>query len=139
MAENKTKATDASVDSYIEAIDDEPRRKDCEALAKLMARTTKQKPVMWGPSIVGFGSYHYKYESGREGDSCLVGFSSRKGDITVYLLADFPGRDELLARLGKHKTTKGCLYIRKLSDVNAKVLEQLIAVAFAEKKRRYPN
>jgi hypothetical protein len=139
MAENKTKATDASVDSYIEAIDDEPRRKDCEVLAKLMARATKQKPVMWGPSIVGFGSYHYKYESGREGDSCLAGFSSRKGDISVYLLADFPGRDELLARLGKHKTAKGCLYIRRLSDVDVKVLEQLIVSAFAEKKRRYPN
>jgi hypothetical protein len=139
MAENKTKATAASVDSYIEAIDDEPRRKDCEALAKLMARATKQKPVMWGTSIVGFGSYHYKYESGREGDSCLTGFSSRKGDISVYLLADFPERDELLARLGKHKTAKGCLYIRKLSDVDPKVLEQLIAGSVAERKRRYPN
>jgi len=85
MAENKTKATDASVDSYIAAIEDEVRRKDCQALAKLMAKVTKEKPQMWGPSIVGFGSYHYKYASGREGDTCLVGFSSRKGDISVYI------------------------------------------------------
>ena len=91
MAENKTKATEASVDGYIAAIDDESRRKDCETLAKLMANATKQQPKMWGASIVGFGSYHYKYESGREGDSCLTGFSSRKGDISVYVLASFLG------------------------------------------------
>jgi hypothetical protein len=139
MAENKTKATDSSVESYIEAIDDESRRRDCQALAKLMTRATKQKPVMWGPSIVGFGSYHYKYDSGREGDSCLTGFSARKGDISVYLLASFPGRDELLTRLGKHKMGKACLYIRKLSEVDLKILEQLIAGSVAERKHRYPN
>jgi hypothetical protein len=92
---------------------------------------------MWGTSIVGFGSYHYRYESGREGDSCLTGFSSRKGDISVYLLASFPGREELLSNLGKYKLGKGCLYIRKLSDVDLKVLEQLIAGSVTERKSRY--
>lgn len=137
MAENKTKANDASVDGYIEAIDDESRRKDCQALAKLMTKATKQKPLMWGTSIVGFGSYHYKYDSGREGDSCLTGFSSRKGAISVYLMASFPGHDELLSKLGKHKMGKGCLYINKLSDVDLKVLEQLVVGSVAEVKRRY--
>jgi uncharacterized protein DUF1801 len=137
MAENKTKATEASVESYLSAIEDESRRKDCEALSKLMSKVTKEHPKMWGTSIVGFGSYHYKYPSGREGDSCLVGFSSRKGDITLYLVADFPGHDELLSRLGKHKMGKGCLYVRKLSDVDPQVLEQLVAGSFAERKRHY--
>jgi len=137
VAENKTKATEASVDGYIVAIGDEARRNDCETLAKLMANATKQKPKMWGASIVGFGSYHYKYESGREGDSCLTGFSSRKGDVSVYLMASFPGRDKLLSKLGKHKMGKACLYIRKLSDVDLKVLGQLVVGSVAEMKRRH--
>jgi hypothetical protein len=137
MAENKTKATDASVEGYLSAIEDEARRNDCQTLAKLMTKATKQPPKMWGTSIVGFGSYHYKYESGREGDSCLTGFSSRKGDISIYLVADFPGQEALLSKLGKHKRGKGCLYIRKLDDVNLKVLEQLVVGAVAERKRRY--
>jgi hypothetical protein len=137
MAENKTKATEASAESYLSSIKDEARRKDCEALARLMARATKQPPKMWGTSIVGFGSYHYKYESGREGDSCLTGFSSRKGDISVYLVADFPGREGLLSRLGKYKVGGGCLYIRKLGDVDVKVLEQLVVASVAERKRRH--
>lgn len=137
MAENKTQATDASVESYLSAIEDESRRKDCEALAKLMAKATKQKAKMWGTSIVGFGSYHYKYESGREGDSCLTGFASRKGDISIYLMAGFPGREALFAKLGKHKMAKACLYVRKLSDIDLKVLEQLVAGSVAERKRRH--
>ena len=137
MAENKTKPTDASVNDYIAAIDNESRRKDCNALAKLMAKATKQKPKMWGTSIVGFGACHYKYDSGREGDSCITGFSSRKGDISVYLTAGFPGQDELLSKLGKHKMGKVCLYIRKLSDVDGKVLEQLVVGSVAEVRRRY--
>jgi hypothetical protein len=107
----------------------------CGALAKLMTKATKERPKMWGPSIVGFGSYHYKYESGREGDSCLVGFSSRKGDISIYLTGSFPGRKDLLAKLGKHKTAKACLYVRRLSEVDLKVLEQLIAGSLEERKR----
>jgi hypothetical protein len=137
MAENKTKATEASVESYLAAIVDEARRTDCEALTKLMAKATRQQPTMWGTSIVGFGSYHYKYESGREGDSCLTGFSSRKGDISIYLVASFPGQQELLAKLGKHKMGKGCLYIRKLADVDLKVLEHLVIGAVAERKRHH--
>ncbi len=137
MAENKTQATDASVESYLSAIEDESRRKDCEALAKLMAKATKQKAKMWGTSIVGFGSYHYKYESGREGDSCLTGFASRKGDISIYLMAGFPGREALFAKLGKYKMAKACLYVRKLSDIDLKVLEQLVAGSVAERKRRH--
>jgi uncharacterized protein DUF1801 len=137
MAENKTKATNASVEGYLSAIADETRRKDCEALAKLMTKALKEKPKMWGASIVGFGSYHYKYDSGREGDSCLTGFSSRKGDISVYLTADFPKRDQLLAKLGKHKVGGGCLYIRKLGDVDLKVLEDMVVASVAERKRHH--
>ena len=106
MAENKTKETEASVESYFAAIQDDARRKDCEALAKLMAKATKQPPKMWGSSIVGFGSYHYKYESGREGDTCLVGFSSRKSDISLYGLNAAPGHEDLIPRLGRHKAGK---------------------------------
>jgi Domain of unknown function (DU1801) len=137
MAENKTKATDASVTSYIASIEDAARRKDCEALVKLMTKATNQKPKMWGSNIVGFGSYHYKYDSGREGDSCVTGFSSRKGDISIYLTAEFAGRDELLANLGRHKVGKACLYIRRLSDVDLDIVEQLIVASFADRKSRY--
>lgn len=136
MVKNKTQATEASVADYIAAIADETRRKDCVALAKLMTRATNEKPKMWGAAIVGFGSYHYKYESGREGDSCLAGFSSRKGDISIYLLASFPERDALLAKLGKHKVAKACLYVRRLADIDPAVLEQLVANSVAERRRR---
>ena len=137
MAENKTKATDASVRDYLAKIEDDTRRDDCEALAELMARATKHPPRMWGPSIVGFGSYHYRYESGREGDSCLVGFSSRKGDISVYGLHAAADAEQLLARLGTHKAGKGCVYIRTLADVDLKVLAKLVASAATEKKREH--
>jgi hypothetical protein len=100
-----------------------------------MARATKQPPKMWGSSIVGFGSHHYRYESGREGDVCLVGFSSRKGDITVYGLTAAPGHEALIAKLGKHKAGKGCLYIRSLGDIDLKVLEKLVADAAAAKRQ----
>jgi hypothetical protein len=133
MAENKTKQTDASVDEYLAAIDDEARRKDCQALARLMAKATGLPPKMWGTAIAGFGSHHYKYDSGREGDICLVGFSSRKGDISLYGLNAAPDREVLLPKLGKHKAGKGCLYIRRLSDIDLKVLEKLIAGAAVRK------
>jgi hypothetical protein len=129
MAENKTKQTDASVAAYLAAIDDAARRKDCEDLAKLLTKATKHPATMWGTSIVGFGSYHYKYESGREGDMCLVGFSSRKSEISVYGLNAAANHDKLLAKLGKHKTGKGCLYIRRLSDIDQTVLQKLAAEA----------
>ena len=137
MAENKTKATDVSVESYLSAIEDDTRRTDCETLATLMTKATQEQPTMWGTSIVGFGSYHYKYDSGREGDSPLIGYSSRKGDITLYLESSFPGYEEFLSKLGKHKTGKGCLYIRQLSDVDQNVLKQLIVDSVAERKRHH--
>jgi hypothetical protein len=137
MAENKTKPTDARVDDYLAAIEDEARRSDCAAMVKMMSKITKQPPKMWGDSIVGFGSYHYKYESGREGDACLTGFSSRKGDISVYLLASGEEQEQLLVKLGKHKMGKSCLYIRHLSDVDAGILARLVAGSVVEVKRRY--
>jgi Domain of unknown function (DU1801) len=137
MAENKTRVTGESVSSYISTIEDAPRRKDCKALTKLMSEATNQQPRMWGKSIVGFGSYHYKYASGREGDSCLTGFSSRKNDITIYLVARFPKQAELLSKLGKYKQGKGCLYIRKLGDVDLDVLTQIVVGAYEERKRIY--
>ena len=137
MAENKTKATDTSVASYFDTISDGARRKDCEALANLMAKATKHPPKMWGSSIVGFGSYHYKYESSREGDFCLVGFSSRKGAISLYGLNTAPNHEDLIPQIGKHKAGKGCLYIRSLSDIDLTVLEKLVADAAAAKKPQH--
>ncbi len=139
MAENKTKPTGASVESYLGAIEDATRRKDCDFLVKLMTKVTRSPATMWGPTIVGFGSYHYTYESGREGDACVTGFSSRKLDLTVYLTASSPEQEALLAKLGKHRMTKACLYIRRLSDVDTQVLEQLVAGSVAEVRRRYPS
>ena len=135
MAENKTRPTKASVNAYFAAIEDDVRRKDCKAIAAMMAHASNEKATMWGPGIVGFGSYHYKYDSGREGDSCVVGFASRKGAITLYL-GDFPGRAGLLARLGKHKTSNGCLYVGKLADVDMGVLEKLIAGAVGARRKK---
>ena len=130
MAENKTRPTTSSVGSYIEAIGDETRRKDCRALAKLMARATKRKPVMRGTSIVGFGSYHYKYDSGREGDGHILGFYPRKGRITVYLMDGTARYGELLATLGKHTTTGYCVYLKRLSDIELPVLEQMLQQSY---------
>ena len=135
MAENKTRATDASVTAYLSAIADEGRRQDCLAIAGLMARITEAPATMWGTGIVGFGRYHYRYESGREGDAPVTGFSARKGDISVYLSATAPDQQALLARLGRHKMGKACLSIRKLSEVDMAVLEQLVAASVAEVKR----
>ena len=137
MAQNKTTANDASVAAYLAAIADEGRRQDCQALAALMTQATGEPAVMWGAAIVGFGSYHYQYDSGREGDACVVGFSSRKADISVYLVGEFPEREALLARLGKHKTAKACLYLRKLDDVDLAVLRDLIAASAAARKRHH--
>lgn len=134
MSENKTKPTQANVANYFAGIKDDIRRKDCETLARLMTKVTKEKPRMWGTSIVGFGSHRYKYESGREGETCLVGFSSRKSDISIYGLRSARDHAALLSQLGKHKTGKGCLYIRTMSDVDPKVLERLIAGSVAEKR-----
>lgn len=140
MSEAKTKPTPASVATYLAAIEDETRRQDCEALVTLMQRITGCPPVLWGTSIVGFDQYHYKYASGHEGDACVIGFSSRKGDISVYLLTGYDGAEKqaLLARLGRHKIGKACLYIRRLADVDLSVLEELATRSVAETKTRYP-
>lgn len=131
MAENKTKPTALSVPAFLDACTDEERRTDAKALTRLMQKVTGDKPTMWGPSIVGFGSYHYKYESGREGDAPIVGFSPRKAANVLYGTTGFSGAEALLAKLGKHTTGKGCLYIKKLADVDVKVLEILIEKAVA--------
>lgn len=137
MAQAKTKPTAASVAQYLAAIEDDERCADCEVIGKIMRKVTQKEPAMWGAGIVGFGRYQYRYESGTRGESCQTGFSSRKGDISVYLVAAGAGQDELLSKLGKHKMGKACLYIRRLSDIDLKILEQLIENSVAEIKRRY--
>lgn len=131
MAANKTQPTPVDARACLAAIDDPVRRADCEALAALMERVTGQPAVMWGPSIVGFGSYHYRYASGREGDAPLAGFAARKGDISIYLSCDTAARAALLEQLGRHKIGKSCLYVRRLADVDMAVLEELVREAIA--------
>src|SRR6478735_3909601 len=131
MAENKTKATKVSVAAFIDMITDQNRRADAKALVKLMQKATGEKPKMWGPSIIGFGSYHYKYDSGREGDMPLTGFSPRKAATVLYLMGGFKDSQALLAGLGKHTTGKSCLYIKKLADVDRQVLEALVVKSVA--------
>ena len=137
MADAKTKPTAASVEAYIAAIGSEERRADCHELVRLMSKVTKKPATMWGTSIVGFDAYQYRYESGHGGQFFVTGFSSRKGDISVYLTASFPGQQKLLQTLGRHKMGKACLSIRRLSDVDMKVLEKLVAGSVAETRRRY--
>ena len=133
MAENKTKATGASVAAYVAAIEDEGKRSDAKKLIGIMQRATGEKPRMWGPSIVGFGSRHYKYESGREGDAPVAAFSPRKAAMVIYGAIAFDGADQMLADLGKHTTGKGCLYVKQLADVDEKKLEKLIQSAVRSK------
>ncbi|MET0392864.1 MAG: DUF1801 domain-containing protein [Chitinophagaceae bacterium] len=140
MAEQKTRPTVQPVEDFLNGIADERLRQDCFAVLKLMKKVTGAKPNMWGPGIVGFGQYHYKYESGHEGDMCLTGFAPRKPNIlTLYVLAGFPGQTELLEKLGKHKTGKGCLYLKKLEDVDQDVLAKLISGSVEYLKKKYPG
>jgi hypothetical protein len=136
MADNKTKPTQLSVTAFIDTITDEARRADAKALLKLMQRATGEKPRMWGPSIIGFGTHHFKYESGREGDTPLTGFSPRKAATVLYGATGSSDSEALLAKLGKHTTGKGCLYIKKLADVDSKVLESLVVKAVTAKRER---
>ncbi len=138
MHEAKTKPTTQNVADFLNAIEDEGRRKDCQTLAKLMQRVTGCKPQLWGPSIVGFDQYHYVYASGHSGDACVIGFAPRKGDLSLYLSAGFDGADTLLAKLGKHKVGKACLYLKRLEDVDMAVLEALLSRAVVDMKARYP-
>jgi hypothetical protein len=139
MAENKTKPTNVSVAAFIDAIADETRRADAKALVKLMQRATGEKPKMWGPSIVGFGSYHYTHDSGREGDMAVACFSPRKAATVLYQMTGFNESAALLARLGKHTTSGSCLHIKKLADVDPKVLEELIVKSVAAVRARHPD
>ena len=136
MAELKTKETTLSVTNFLNRVSDEQRRKDSFAVVEIMKKVTKAEPRMWGSSIVGFGSYHYKYASGHEGDSCVVGFSPRKEALVLYTMLGPEQREELLTTLGTFKSGKGCLYIKRLDDVHLPTLKKLIqhSVAYLTKK-----
>jgi hypothetical protein len=136
VAELKTKKTVASVEDFLAGLTPEKKRQDATALCELMQKATKLEPKMWGSSMVGFGDYHYKYESGHEGDTFLVGFSPRKANLTVYIMPGFEQYGELLSKLGKHKTGKSCLYLNTLDDVDLPTLRKIIQSAFADMKKR---
>jgi hypothetical protein len=139
MADNKTKPNNLSVAAFIDALTDQTRRADAKALVKLMQSATGEKPKMWGPSIIGFGSYHYRYDSGREGDMPLLSFSPRKAAIVLYRMTGSSDSETLLAKLGKHTTGKGCLYIKRLADVDQQVLEALAVKSVAAVRSRQPS
>jgi hypothetical protein len=139
MADNKTQATAADVGAFLDAVADPARRADAHALADLMTKVSAAPAKMWGPSIVGFGRYHYRYESGREGEMCRLGFSPRKAELVLYVLNDTPEQAAQLARLGKHRRGKGCLYIKRLADVDIGVLEALVRGQLAHMDARYPR
>ena len=133
MAELKTKENEVAVQDFLSKTDDKVHQ-DCNTIIDIMERVSGKEAKMWGTAIVGFGSYHYKYDSGPEGDMCLIGFSPRKANITLYVLCGFPGQDALLEKLGKHKASGGCLHIKKMEDVDNQVLEEIISQSFAYKK-----
>lgn len=139
MAETKTKPTQISVEAFIDAVENPVRRDDAKEVCAMLERITGESPKMWGPSIIGFGSYHYKYDSGHEGDMCRLGFSPRKAELVLYVLTEDPGQTEKLTRLGKHKTGKSCLYIKKLADVDMAVLEEIATDALSYMNRKYPQ
>lgn len=139
MPENKTQPTTASVDAFIAAAQPTQRSEDAKIVRALMERLSGERAVMWGPSIVGFGSCHYKYESGREGDMPRIGFSPRKAELVLYLSDEFPEHADLMARLGKHRTSKACLYVKRLSDIDQDILEALIIGSLKASDARYPH
>ncbi len=137
MAENKTQFTDVEPADFVASVEHPTRRADAETLLELMERASGYKPKMWGPTIVGFGRYHYKYETGREGDSLITGFSPRKANLVVYIMPGYDDIAEQLARLGKHKIGKSCLYINKLTDVDLAVLEEIVVDAVDRMRENY--
>lgn len=139
MSENKTIQNDDSVNTFLESIENEVRKRDAFAALEMIKRITKLEPKMWGKSIIGFGNYHYKYDSGREGDFFRVGFSPRKTSMTFYIMAGFPKYESLLEKLGKHKLGKSCLYINNLDKVNMEVLEKIISTSFIKMNEKYPR
>lgn len=138
MAELKTKPTDTSVEAFLHGVENDKKREDAFAILALMQEITGEPPKLWGSSIIGFGSYHYKYASGHEGDACLTGFSPRKQNLVLYILAGFDQYDALMAKLGKYKTGKSCLYINKLADIDQTVLRELVAQSVAHMKATNP-
>lgn len=139
MAKNKTKETQNSVTDFINAVENDVKRNDAFELLKIIQETTGFEPKMWGPSIIGFGSYHYKYESGHEGDAPLAGFSPRKTAMTVYFYLPEEEREELLSRLGKHTSSKACIYIKKLADIDTEILKKIILLSIAYNQKLYPS
>lgn len=139
MSDLKTKPEKNNPNDFIAAVEPEQKRSDAEKLMEIMKRITGEKPVMWGPSIIGFGSYHYKYDSGREGDWFLTGFSPRKANLSIYIMAGFSQYEELMTKLGKHKTGASCLYLKKLDDIDLDVLEDLIKQSLIYMKEKYGN
>lgn len=139
MYELKTKRTEIGVDDFLDAVADPRRREDGKTLCAMMARISGEPARMWGPSIVGFGRYRYSYDSGHSGEMCRIGFSPRKGELVLYLSGDYTRHQPLMDRLGKHRTGKSCLYIKKFADVDEAVLEALIADALASMNERYPE
>ncbi len=139
MPENKTTRNRASVKKFLDGVANETRRKDAWTIKQIMEKETGEKAAMWGPSMVGFGSYHYKYDSGHEGDFMRVGFAPRKQNLVLYIMPGFDHYDDLLKKLGKHKTGKSCLYINKLDDVHLPTLRKLIRESFKAMSRKYPD
>lgn len=139
MPENKTRPTAAYVDAFIAVAQPPERSEDAKVVRALMERLSGERAAMWGPSIIGFGVCHYRYESGREGDMPRIGFSPRKGELVFYLSDEFPAHAELMARLGKHRTGKSCLYVKRLSDIDMGVLEALIVGSLKASDARYPR
>lgn len=139
MAELKTRETDADVGAFLAALDDPQRRADCEALVEMMQAAAGAPPRMWGASIVGFGHYDYTYASGRSGTWMRIGFSPRKRDLTLYIMPGFDAYADLLGRLGKHKTGKSCLYVKRLADLDLDVLRRLVDASLAHLRARYPE
>ena len=137
--EAKTKPTDISVAEFIAAVENPVRRADAETVLALLEEISGEPATMWGPSIIGFGKYHYRYDSGHEGDAPRIGFSPRKAQTVLYILGGFEGQDELLARLGKVKTSVACLYVNKLTDVDMAVLREIAVRSLAENRKRYPE
>jgi Domain of unknown function (DU1801) len=135
MAEAKTKPTAASIDAYLESRASPEQLTDCKTLMAILERVTKEQPKMWGPSIVGYGSYSYRYESGRTGESCIIGFAIRGRELVIYLAAESAEQQQLLAKLGKHKIGKSCLYIKRVADVDTEVLKLLVANSVSAVKR----
>lgn len=136
---NKTKETEADVMAFINSVENPTRRADAKVVLEMLSRKTGFPAKMWGPTIIGFGSYHFKYESGREGDNLRIGFSPRKANLVMYIMPGYTEFDDILARIGKYKTGKSCFYVNKLADIDLKVLEELVDAGWADMEKKYPT